>query len=587
MNAAADDSGPSRAGVSALVAAAWLAIDAPLSVAAIYLAIRAGLHGADGVLSPAIASAKLAGWVGVLVALGWAAWRTELTVRRPREIVLEGGFVAVTIAVPVGLAIWGGNEGISWLWLAQEWAKIPANFVLLHRLTPWLGWAGAALFALHVAFAVGARGSRALGYVTTIAPLAIAVTLVVWLSRITAGARIVVYLIAYVLPWGVTVVGLVRGRARLAARAAAIGVTMGGLLVHYLGVLPFGHADFAARPGVTKIYPAAGAAPDVPLAFLRDFELDSSRNAIYSAYGPTSGILRLDLATAVLTPIEVGNGLVRHLRPSPDPTRLLALDWVLGTMLRITKDPFAIEDRAIRLKGPGRSVPMSFVVGAESAYVVYTELPGMAEVDLAGGEITRRLSFRDQGLTRYRSGAWEAVGDAAQRFLVVELGAVDAAGHYLLVRVDLDSFTVVAKQEVPDGGLAILWVPERNAIFTAGFFTDRIFEFDATTLAPRRTLVGPLNVRAMAYDARRDLLLAIAFLPGELWAIRYADEAVLARERVGNKSMSLALDSAGDRLYLGSEDGVFRVDLATFLGAARGGHTAAITPGEEGRPPRS
>ena len=77
--------------------------------------------------------------------------------------------------------------------------------------------------------------------------------------------------------------------------------------------------------------------------------------------------------------------------------------------------------------------------------------------------------------------------------------------------------------------------------------------------------MGPLNVRAMAYDARRDLLLAIAFLPGELWALRYADGVPVARERVGNKSMSLALDPSGDRLYLGSEDGVFRVDLDTFL----------------------
>lgn len=572
MTAKEEPTPTTPAPASAWLAAAWLAVDAPLSVAAIYLAIRAGLLGADGALAPGAAAAAVAGWVAVLAALGAIAWRTGLTLRHPREIVLEGGFLGVTIAVPIALAVWGGNEGISWLWLAQEWAKIPANFVLLERLTPWLGWAGAALFAVHVGFAAACGRSRRAGLAAALVPVAIAVTLVVWLSRITAGARIIVYLIAYVLPWGGAAVGLARGRARLAARAAAIGVTMGGLLVHYLGVLPLGHADFASHAGVTRIYPRDGEAPAVPLAFLRDFELDAGRNAIYSAYGPTSGILRLDLGSGVLEPIEVGNGLVRHLRPSPDPARLLAIDWVLGGMLRITKEPFAIEENQIALKGPGRRVPMSFLVGERKAYVVYTELPGLAEVDLASGAIERTLSFRDLGLTRFRSGAWEAVGDAGRRFLVVELGAVDAAGRYLLVRIDLDSFAVVATQEVPDGGLAILWVPERNAIFTAGFFTDRVFEFDATTLAPRRTITGPLNVRAMAYDTRRDLLLAIAFLPGELWALRYADGVAVARERVGNKSMSLAVDAPGDRLYLGSEDGVFRVELDRFLsraGAAR------------------
>ena len=550
---------------SALFAALWLAVDAPLSVTAIYLAIRAGLLGADGVLSPGAAALAVMGWILVLAALGAIAWRTGLTLRRPREVVLEGGFLGVTIAVPIALAVWGGNEGISWLWLAQEWAKIPANFVLLDRLTPWLAWAGAALFAAHLGFAAGCARTRWVGFATAVVPVAIAVTLVVWLSRITAGARIIVYLIAYVFPWGAAAVGLARGRPRLAARAAAIGVTMGGLLVHYLGVLPLGHADFASHAGVTKIYPQRGEAPAVPLAFLRDFELDAGRNAIYSAYGPTSGILRLDLGSGVLEPIEVGNGLVRHLRPSPDPARLLAIDWVLGGMLRITKEPFAIEEQQIALKGPGRRVPMSFLVGEHKAYVVYTELPGLAEVDLSSGAIERTLSFRNLGLTRFRSGAWEAVGDADRGFLVVELGAVDAGGRYVLVRIDLATFTVAATQEVPDGGLAILSVPERNAIFTAGFFTDRVFEFDATTLAPRRTIVGPLNVRAMAYDTRRDLLLAIEFLPCELWALRYADGVAVARERVGNKSMSLAVDGPGDRLYLGSEDGVFRVDLDTFL----------------------
>ncbi len=568
MSAIAENSEPFRPRPCALVAGAWLAIDAPLSVGAIFLAIRAGLLGADGVLTPGAAAVAVAGWVAVLVALGAIAWRTGLTLRRGREVILEGGFLAVTIVVPIGLAVWGGNEGISWLWLAQEWAKIPANFVLLERLTPWLAWAGAALFAAHVGFAVSCGRSRLAGVATALVPLAIAATLVVWLSRITAGARIIVYLIAYVFPWGAAAIGLARGRPRLAARAAAIGVTMGGLLVHYLGVLPLGHADFASRPGVTRIYPRAGDVPAVPLAFLRDFELDAGRNAIYSAYGPTSGILRLDLGRGVLEPIEVGNGLVRHLRPSPDPERLLAIDWVLGGMLRITKEPFAIEDDQIALKGPGRRVPMSFLVGERKAYVVYTELPGLAEVDLASGAIERTLSFRDLGLTRFRSGAWAAVGDASRGFLVVEIGAVDSAGRYLLVRIDLDTFTVVATQEVPDGGLAILSVPERDAIFTAGFFTDRVFEFDATTLAPRRTIVGPLNVRAMAYDARRDLLLAIAFLPGELWALRYADGVAVARERVGNKSMSLAVDAPGDRLYLGSEDGVFRVELDPFLAHA-------------------
>ncbi len=540
-------------------------MDAVAFVATFYWVLRASLQGVDGALAPSGAWLRCGAGLGALVALRFVAQRLGHASNQPREAARELGGIALAIALPTLASYAGSTKGISWLWLAQEWSKIPANFVLLERLSPLFALAAVACFATMAGLAAAVGPGRRARF-TAWAPGLLALAITIELTRISASMRISVYFVVYALPWVICARGLWRGRARLAARAAALGSATGLLLVHYVGLTPLGRAHFADLAGVKRIYPADGETPAVPLAFLRDFELDAARGKLYSAYGPTSGILVIDLASGVLTPIPVGNGLVRHLRNSRDPNLIYALDWVHADLLRITKEPFAIEPGTTELFGPKRLVPMSFLLGAESAFVIYTEEPGLAELDLAHGAITRTMSFRELGLTSYRSGAWEAVGDADQGFLAVEIGATDATGRYRLARIDLKSLTVERTADVPDGGLAILWVPERSAIITAGFFTDRIFEFDATTLELRRTLHGPLNCRALAYDAHRDLLVATAFLPGELWMMRWADGSVVSKDRVGNKSMSLALDRDADRLYLGSEDGVFAVDLATFTG---------------------
>ena len=70
----------------------------------------------------------------------------------------------------------------------------------------------------------------------------------------------------------------------------------------------------------------------------------------------------------------------------------------------------------------------------------------------------------------------------------------------------------------------------------------------------------------MLYDPKRDLFYALAFLPGELWAFRYDDPTqIVKRVPIGKKAQSLMLDPVDDVLWAGSQEGVFRIELAKWL----------------------
>ncbi len=539
--------------------------DALLFVWAVYTLARHLLLLAEGVGHSVLHGAWSASCVALLVVLALRRGRHRSHgPSRVLWIVVEAALLGAPLWSLAALSQRAPSELGSHAWIAQEWAKLPANLGIIARASPTTA-------VLHAALALGlvataAAQVRWLPACVAAGALAASMQL---LTAIGADDRIVFYGAVFGLPWATVLATAALARWRWLARAALPASLTSLLLVSYAGLVPWGSSrDFAADPAVTRVYPTGDDAPRFPLAFLRDFELDAEGATLFTSFGPTSGLVRLDLEHGAATLVPTPDDLVRHLIADPLPGGgLLALEWVHGALLTLTPEPFAIVARQA-LTGPRRYVPMSFLAGGSRVIVVFTEEPGIAELDRGSGEIRRWLSFRDRGLTRFRSGAWEMVGDVEEGFAIVEIGATDEAGAYRMVRVDLERFAIESDGPLADGGLALTRVPRHRSVLSAGFFTDRITELDERTLVTRRALVGPLNCRALAYDARRDVIYALAFLPGELWTIRYGDGAVLRRDRVGNKALSLELDAARDRLYVGSRDGIFAIELARYLGAA-------------------
>lgn len=541
-------------------ASAARALDALAFLVATFDAQRRVLLLREGVGQPLGLALGLALDFAVIAALAWRAARRR---RAPlARIAVEVALLALPLHALGALSQSAPTIMGSHAWIAQEWAKLPANLALVARVAgPWAALPG--LVVLGFAHAAGSRAGRLAAAAVAGTAITASVHLI---GAIGADDRVAAYAALFALPWLAVAVAALAGRSRWLTRCALVASIAALLLASYAGLLPAGHARaFLDAPGVRRVYPRAGERADFPLAFLRDFHVDAARGALYTSFGPTSGLVRVGLGDGVATIIPTPDDLVRHLAPAPDGAGLLALEWVHGELLTLSTEPFAIASR-LPLTGPRRYVPMSFLVGRDRLAVVFTEEPGLAEVDRASGAVGRTLDFRALGLTRFRSGAWEAVGNVDDGVMFVEIGATDERGGYLLARIDLERFAVTASAPLPDGGLGLLRVPTHGAVLSAGFFTDRIAELDEHTLAVRRVLAAPLNCRALVYDARRDLILATAFLPGELWAIRWADGAVLRRDRIGNKSLSMALDTARDRLYVGSRDGIFEVDLGRYLG---------------------
>lgn len=550
-------------GSAALRLTAARALDALGFVVAAYDAQRRVLLLREGVGAPLTLAVGLALDTALIAVLAWCAGR------RRRGSAARLAWLAaelMLLALPVhGLGALSQSTPTNFgshAWIAQEWAKLPANLALVARVAgPWAIPPVALVLAL--AHAAGSRAGRLAAALVAGGAIVASIRLI---GEMGADDRIVLYGAVFGLPWLAVAAAGLTGRPRWLTRSGMVASLTALLLASYAGLVPVGHADaFGVAPGVRRVYPAEGHEAAFPLAFLRDFRVDPARGFLYTSFGPTSGLVRIGLGDGVATLIPTPDDLVRHLAPATGTAELFALEWVHGELLTLATEPFAIT-RRLPLTGPRRYVPMSFLVGRERLAVVFTEEPGLAEIDRGSGAVGRTLDFRALGLTRFRSGAWEAVGDVDDGVMFVEIGATDERGGYTLARIDLESFAVAASAPLPDGGLGLLRIPAHGAVLSAGFFTDRLAELDERTLAVRRILRGPLNCRALVYDGRRDVILASAFLPGELWAIRYADGAVLKRDRIGNKSLSMALDATGDRLYVGNRDGIFEVDLARYLG---------------------
>ena len=536
-----------------------LAADACVFAFTIFKGVEYTLLHAEGVIG---AGSFAAGMVLVFAALAGLRWAHARAAggRFVLGALVEWGVCALVFYAMARLSTVQINTQ-SFAWLPLEWHKLPANHWLLVRLTPWFAMLLAACVVGGIHLFV--RRRRAVLLVL----LAALVVLTFHQCRIMAKqGTLGVYLVMYVCPLLAVMAAAAMRRPRFGARALVLAAAALILLWHYIGWMPVMRiGDFEGAPGVTRIYPRDGQQPEFPLAFFRDFQVDPDQRFLYTAYGPTSGIIRMDLKTGDVLVLETWDELVRFLTLFPERDELAAIDWMNSDLLTLSMSRMKILKREdMYFKKERLYVPLHPIAHAGRLYVTYTERPGLAEFSLRPLRLRRSLNLRRAGFTKFRSGAWKAALDPRGGYLFSEVGMVDTSDTFRLVRVNLETFKADAAAVMPEGGLELLALPQKRRIIATSFFSDRLYEFDMDTMKRTRVIRGPLSCRNLVYDARRDRLIGTGFLNGELRIMDYASGRTLHRTRVGNKAASLYLAPGGDMLYLGSARGVFRVDLNKY-----------------------
>jgi hypothetical protein len=451
------------------------------------------------------------------------------------------------------------SKGSHYVWLPVEIYKIPLNFVLLFQVSP-----GMTLFFALAALAIIYSVLKGFPYLVVL-PVLLAVIAIdlLQLPKITNKAQMIVYVIPFALPAFISLAAYLWRYNEYGSRFLFMTGCVSLLFWHYTGILPLDRRQDFNEAQVKILYPRAGEKSTFPLAFLRDFEVDTTSNFLFTAYGPTSGMVRLNLADGTIRIIDTGEGMVRYLGLLPGNGRLLAVDYIKTDFLLVDQDPFRIATRT-NVYFPDYYVIFGLCLGADRIYAIYTDMPGVVEFDPVTFQPLRRLLLYPE-YAPLRSSGLVAALDKESGYLFVEVGQVDLKMNFRIIRINLNTFQVDGSVLVPDGGLDMVYLSEKKSVLQMSFFTDHIQEIDAQAMQIRRVLHGPLGSRGLVYDAKRDLFYATSFLKGELWVMRYSDGQALKKIRIGNKSSSLALDAVNDRLHVGSTRGILQIDLPAFL----------------------
>ncbi|MBI2891049.1 MAG: hypothetical protein HYY13_09735 [Nitrospirae bacterium] len=534
--------------------------DSIVFVALTYKAIEAFLLAGEGVLDQRTGLIRGILCLAALLLTAWLQFRFVPLASRERWVDQVLGTLAPAAFV-ASLAFYPPGKGFSGLWLPLEWHKLPLNIELMSRISPAPAVAMAAFFGfLTVALASGRRPLRVILW-TALAAWAI---FNISLARSDAlRSKAILYGVAFGAPPFVALfLGLGR-YLRWASRSALAGLLGTLIFWHYAAVLP-PKSSPNYPPPFELVYPRPGTTPDFPLAFMRDYALSPDGRFLYTNYGPASGLARIDLQTGTAEVRHVP-GLSRYLWLDPSGDPLYTMDWDRGDFIVFGTNPFLIRSRADLLE-QGRVAPWSFDVTETRLYIGFHEAPILAEFDRASLSLLRTLDLKREGWTRFNSGLYKVVFDRATHAIYTEAGMTDLRDRFVLLKIDPDTFAVTESAELPEGGLDFTLVPPRNTLVTASFFSNRFYEYSLGPLQLRRVIEGPLNSRNIVYDARRNLLYALAFLPGELRCIAYDTGQTLVRQEVGNKAQSLLLDAARDALLIGSSHGVYRVTPGEWVG---------------------
>lgn len=543
----------------------FLWVDAVAFVYIFFKGAGAVLLMADGVFTRGEGVGRVALWMAALAALSAAnaRLRPDLSAaRRAPGVILEIAGFAALLFVFHKFAGTAPVKNRDTFWIAKEWHMLPQNWLFMARISPL--WA--ALEAAAVAALVYMLGERRMRITAFAAASSVALLCYLQILAFPAGQKPLVYLVVFMGPVALAAVAALFMLPRAFSRLALGGAL--GLLIFwsYSGLLPVtGPSKFDNLPGVSRIYPERGEEALFPIWFMREFAVDPAQNALYTTYGPACGVVRIDLTSRRAEIIEE-SGLIRFLQISPGDNFIYGTDWDFIDFVTITKKPFNISRRQNLFNGDVIAI-WEHILDGQNHYIGATEYPGLAKYtrDSKGTLLkTGFLNFHKLGLMKFRSATSALAMHPKTRRLYIEYGPVDESRRFGIARINPDTMRIEKTVILPEGGLKFILAPEHNAIIAASFYSGNFYEIDADTMKIRSAFGGPLNSRAIVFDARRDVLYATGFLTGRLQGIRYSDKKILFDIPVGKRTNGLALTPEKDMLFVGSGEGIFEVRLAEF-----------------------
>ncbi len=348
------------------------------------------------------------------------------------------------------------------------------------------------------------------------------------------------------------------GAARLALAAA---------LLTFVGIHTSGLAPLGSRGRDTALAQVLRIAPTDPGATLpvAALALSPDGRLLAAALGSDEGLAQIDLESGQTALLGLGAAVAA-----------LAVDARTGTLaarapenrilLSLRLEPLTIL-RSVLV--PGHPMGSLRAMAARSGRVLLANRPG-AGLDEYGLDT---LSFVAEH-------PLASTADAALNYVATQLAAdpttgawyaavtsVESAGDRQLTRIEPGRNGKRITAPIA-GADALAVAPQPNGasrVFVANARTGVVQALDGDTLALMREARGPVDVRALAWEPRRQVLLAMGRMSRQLAAIDLRLGRAIKSSALGAVPRAMVLDAQHDRVLVGDDDGVFAIELPRWL----------------------
>ncbi len=352
------------------------------------------------------------------------------------------------------------------------------------------------------------------------------------------------------------------GRRHGAARVTLAAAVLTFVGIHASGLAPIGsRGRDAALVDAVRIAPTdrGAALPVTALALSTDGRL------LAAALASDEGLAQIDLETGQAAVLGLGAAV-----------SALAVDARTGTLaarapenrilLSLHLEPLTIL-RSVLV--PGHPIGSLRAMAARAGRVLIANRPGagldeyaldtlsfVAEHPLASTADAALSYVATRLATDPTTGAWYAA-----------LTSVDSPGDRQLTRIEpgRNGLRITAPIAGADALAVAPQTDGASRVFVANARTGVVQALDGDTLALVREARGPVDVRALAWDPRRQVLLAMGRMSRQLAAIDLRLGRAVKSSALDAVPRAMVLDSQHDRVLVGDDAGVIAVELGRWL----------------------
>ena len=521
-------------------------------------------------------------WIACFSLFVFASGRAQLHGKRVRPVFILIQwtlFVGVALALARLAQVFPIQDDTDWSWLVPEFIKVPLWFQMFLQASRLFSGCVMILVIALMGLVATSPKSRWLRILPALALLAVSWQILAAFSE-TETYYPYLYFVCFAGPVWVFAALLYFRIFRLAFRVAPIMLHFLLVGLNYTGFLPVnspldlvpfadsGAAYVEAIPGASRIYTPTAEEKTRSFIFPRKI-FTTDRQVIFS-YGPmgASGILTIDLTTRSVKKVRF-EGLVRDLQPAPDNEHIWGTNWQMATFLSFPKN--ALDQRtSVKLAPFQINTPWSFACINDKVYISNVTFPILAAfaVEQDRAELTliptNSINYFQEGYTAFTDGAFGIFVDPARNRIYNLVGMVGGKYQIALVELDLTTFKILREIRLP-AGTTIVPVQGKDTVLLPSYFYRKIYEVSLADMSLVRAIDSEPTIFRLEHDPKRNLLYATSRTTGRLVVIDYPTGQTKKRVAVGANPEALFFDREDDSLYIGSQAGILRIFLPTFL----------------------